>query len=159
MLKSAFGFDIYSCASRGSCWVWGIPPEGPVDTLRLCQSLLAQRSPEEPHPVENSDLLRTQQTGTSSPSPIPPTPKDKLNLRAYPERVPRLEISLKVFPERPPRSILTWLRGLKRHLERKDAGWVLQAGNLLSLMPTHGGILSVSAPRGPRGGNRCWYSL
>lgn len=151
MPKRAFGFDIYSCASRGSCWVWGMPPETlKVDTLRLSESAGSEVL-KSLTPVENSDLLRTQQTGTSSPCPTNPQRTAWISELTQ-KRVPRLEISLKVFPERPPRSILTWLRGLKAPGEEGcrmgPAAWQPS----FALMPTRGGILNISAPRGPPGG-------
>ena len=115
------------------------------DCVRVCWL----RGPEEPHPCW--DLLRTQQTGTSSPCPTNPQRTAWISELTQ-KRVPRLEISLKAFPERPPRSILTWLRGLKAPGEEGcrmgPAAWQPS----FALMPTRGGILNISAPRGPPGG-------
>ena len=113
MPKRAFGCDIYSCISSGSCWVWGIPPEGPeIGHIATVSESAGSEVLKSLTPVENSRLLRTQQTGTSSPSTTNPQITAWISELTQ-KRVPKLELSLKVFPERPPRFILIWLRGLK----------------------------------------------
>lgn len=94
MPRRAFGFDIYSCPSSGSCWVWGIPPEVCPETghtVTVSESAGSEVL-KSLTPVENSRLLRTQQTGTSSPSTTSPQRTAWISELTQ-KRVPRLELS------------------------------------------------------------------